>query len=206
MDSYKFERFNINSVDSNYYYVEFYCDETNVKDDNGLITGMKVGGCLAIFSAESKESAINKSYLFDDALVKNGVQYFDDLGVTNRLPKNKSVKGKKGSFKTELVNALKDDENAPIFLGYVGLTGTNGNGNGNDIGDSADRLYKATVTALLELILYEVIPNLINTNTTLGVDFSAIVATKIKYFTKENQFWFEKAKYKYCLLYTSLYS
>ena len=43
------------------------------------------------------------------------------------------------------------------------------------------------------------IPNLINTNTTLGVDFSAIVATKIKYFTKENQFWFEKAKYKYGL-------
>lgn len=156
-------------------YVELFIDES--RDDK--TNRFSVGGCFAVFGGNTFNEARERADQFEDELVAEGIRYFDafNIGTTPARIKNK----KTNSIK-ELSAVMSKSLNTPLLLGAVRIL--------NDPyrpvdaesdllhPNSIDNHYRLALNALLELLLFEAVPVIVNITAAAAVSVSLYIATR----------------------------
>lgn len=172
-----------------YNHVEIFIDEDH--PDDGNLSQIYVGGCIAIYTGDSKEDALAKADKFDEVLVTGGARYFDDLGIGKKSPR---IKAKKSAMKSELEMAMQAPS-APKFLGVVRLLRQQMEADGVAGDMTADNHFRRTLSLLLEVFLCEVLPRLFHNDCSEdNTSTSIFVGTRVKFYNERKRAAFEEVK------------
>lgn len=164
-----------------YSHVELYVDESFRDGDTTII----VGGPYAIFSGKSLEEAQKHADAFDDVLVSEGVQFFDNCGLGVQLTTGQQIKRKGTAVHAHVNRAITNSHASvkPQTMGSVRmrLQLNNPSVSARDDLEAADRLYWGALSALLEIFLYDVIPSVVRGNAGRErVSIGVYIGTRIK--------------------------
>ena len=175
-----------NDESNRYTYVELYVDESG-----GNANKFFVGGCYAVFTGVSALKARKKADAFDDALVESGIRYFDAFGVG---PTPCRIKKKKQTVESELLSAMGADENKqckPICLGWLRITSDPYRDSKieGDILDpkSIDNLFRLSLSSLIEIFLFETVPEIMNDSSENGIEVSVFAGTRVKFLSGKDK-------------------
>lgn len=173
-------------------HIELFIDEAHpfIKKGDRYVadeTRIFVGGCFAIFSGETNDKAKIKADAFDDDLVKEGVRYFDSLGIGAQ---SQQIKKKKNKAADKLLKVMTNSANfnLPEKLGFIRLLhALNGQEKKFDLfnPNSADNRYRLTMVALIEHFLSESLPALLGSKGAEDASISIFVGTRVKVFEND---------------------
>ena len=163
--------------DKTHFHVELYVDETGSIDDKK----MSVGGCFSVFRADDTNKAKHQAEIFDGLLVKNGIRYFDSLGVD---AVGVAIKAKNEGCATELKQALADAraQQMDVSLGFVRISATDDlNAPSGELHNwsSWDNRYSSCLHTLIEVFLFGSLPEITKDALPQGrVTVSLFIATR----------------------------
>lgn len=157
-------------------HIELFIDESFPDSQNQVY----VGGCFALFSAETKKKAQERADYFDNDLVTNGVRFFQSFGIGAQASQ---LKEKKEDVSGELLQTVKTSSHEPHYLGLIRLGyQLPAKHSAFDLFNphSADNLYRLTLIALVEIFLSETLPALLGADIAENASVSIFAGTRVK--------------------------
>lgn len=157
-------------------HIELFIDESFPDSQNQVY----VGGCFALFSAETKKKAQERADYFDNDLVTNGVRFFQSFGIGAQASQ---LKEKKEDVSGELLQTVKTSSHKPHYLGLIRLGyQLPAKHSAFDLFNphSADNLYRLTLIALVEIFLSETLPALLGADIAENASVSIFAGTRVK--------------------------
>lgn len=185
----------VSELTAGHKYVELFIEESFSKNQGRV----SVGGIFSVYGGNSLEESSKKADKFDNDLVKNGVRYFDSLEVGVSSPK---ILSKKTLVDRKLTQVMNDSKYSPDVLGAIRINHFLPYQETADILDpsTADNLYRLAFASLIELFLFEVLPQVIG-KAGLSQDtlLSIYTATRVKGYedTTDGRSLLDRVKYRF---------